>query len=184
MKTACRRNISRKDSRHFEDAYGLLPIPVTVTDEDRRFVWVNQACCSFYGRERGDFLGKTAACLVDGESLKRQQPAINEFNDKLGRKGYSIRRFTNHARGNNVRVVVVAFSRSMGRRRFRVGVAVTEECTDFIQPIANQLFQGEIKLDDLMKSLEKKPKYQTLLKELSLGASFKDRKSTRLNSSH
>ena len=32
---------------HFTDAYGLFPVPVTVTDAQRRFVWVTDACCRF-----------------------------------------------------------------------------------------------------------------------------------------
>ncbi len=163
-----------KLENHFESAYGPFPIPVTVTDESRCFVWVNSACCSFYGKPPEELLGKTAACLIHPESLERQQPAIAGFNATLGQRGYSIRRFTNHAHGKEVRVVVVAFSRSIGNRSFRVGVAMPEHLTSFTPGIADLLVQGHIELEEFEQDLRKNPKYEKLMRELGAGVGLKD----------
>lgn len=165
--------ISKAQRRHFGEAYGPFPVPVTVTNEAREFVWVSAAFCAYYGKHADEVLGKTAACLVDALRLERQQTAIAEFNAALGTQGYSIRRFVNLARGKEVRVLVVAFGRTVGKRVFRVGVAIPDEFTSMVPVVARLLLQGDIDLDGFLGELSGNPRQLGLLKELSTGLSLK-----------
>lgn len=166
--------IDRRLKREFDQAYGPLPVPVTVTNELRQFVWVNSACCRFYGKQPRELLGKTAACLLTSEELQRQQSAIDDFNTALRQSGHSIRRFTNTANGKDVRVVVVAFSRKIGRRHFRVGVAMPEQLTSFTEGIADLLVQGHIDLEGFLRDVRRTPGHERLMRELSVGTTLKE----------
>ena len=166
--------MNARSKLHFEEAYGPFPIPVTVTDESRCFVWVNSACCRFYGKRPEELLGRTAACLMHPASLERQQAAIAGFNATLAQRGYSIRRFTNQARGKEVRVVVVAFHRVIGKRSFRVGVAMPDHLVNFTPGIADLLVQGHIELDGFEQDLRENPKYEGLMRELGAGVAVKE----------
>lgn len=168
------RPIDRSSIRQFELAYGPFPIPVTVTDEDRRFVWVNSACCRYYGKPPSEILGNTAACLVEPDALAPQKTAIVEFNRSLENEGCSVRRFTNHAQGKEVRVLVVAFLRRIGRRQFRVGVAIPEHLTSYTPCIADLVVRGRIDLEGFYLRLRKRPKQHQLMQELCIGLALKE----------
>jgi len=162
--------------RSFDDAYGLVPIPVTVT-EDRRFVYVNAACCDAYRREREFFIGKTADCLVEDEAaLEAQRGAIQEFNDRLSKKGSSLRHFMNTVDGRLMKFFVVAFSRSIGGREFRVGIALPESHFSLDRlsgVIANQLVRRTIDVDAFKKDLARTPGYRDLIRDIGQGLSLK-----------
>jgi|GEM_PF-6987504 len=163
----------------FDDAYGLIPIPVTVT-EDRKFVYVNAACCDVYRHERNFFIGKSADCLVeDRAALESQRGAIREFNDRLSREGASLRHFTNTVEGRLTKFFVVAFSRRIGRREFRIGIALSEShfSLDHLSGlIANQLVRGRIDLDAFKNKLAKTTGYRQLVGDIGRGLSLKESK--------
>lgn len=167
------KDITKEQRQHFDEAYGPFPMPVTVTNEAREFVWVNPAFCAHYGKRADEVLGKTAACLVDAEGLQQQRPLISEFNEALESKGYSIRRFRNIAYGKEIRVLVVAFGRTIERRAFRVGVAIPDEFTSIVPVVSRLLLHGEMDLEGFLKELRKTPRHLVLLKDLSVGSSVK-----------
>lgn len=179
MRTARRKAITRAQLRHFEEAYGAFPVPVTVTNEAREFVFVNAACCAYYGKKPEDLLGRTAAALVDAEGLKRQEPVIREFNEALGTRGHSIRRFTNLAQGKEVRVLVVAFGRTMRNRHVRVGVAIPEQFTSMVPGITRLLLRGDFDVEGFIEDLARTAPYRELMRELSTGTSLKEARAYR-----
>jgi len=69
---------------------------------------------------------------------------------------------------------VVAFSRVIGKRSFRVGVAMPEHLTSFTPGIADLLVQGQIDLEGFEKDLRKKPNYEKLMGELGAGVALKE----------
>ena len=159
---------------HFNDAYGLFPVPVTVTDEQRRFVWVNEACCRFYQRTREELLGETAACLLQPAALVRQGSKIAGFNQRLGTEGFSVQRFINDVAGHDQGVLVIAFERKIRGRAFRVGVAIPESFTSFAPTLCDQVVRGRFDLPAFLALARRQPQQLRLLQELARGQTLKE----------
>ena len=159
---------------HFTDAYGLFPVPVTVTDAQRRFVWVNDACCRFYQRTREELLGQTAACLLQPATLLRQSARIAGFNQRLGSEGFSVQRFTNDIAGGEHAVLVIAFERRIRGRTFRVGVAVPEDYTSFAPALCDQIVRGRFDLPVFLALVRRQPRQLKLLQDLARGCALKE----------
>ena len=122
-----------------EEAYGGVPLPISVT-HDQRLVWVNPEFERFYACRLNAIRGRQIKdVVVTSDQLAEQDVDIQHLNAALKAAGLGIRHFRNQSQGQEVGVLVLAFSVHHRGVEFRVGIAIPDNSNDLFRLLVRHL---------------------------------------------